>query len=120
MKTVLLAVTLLFAPLAARAACGPADFVVKDFKPSFNSVGPATRISLRGELVNNCAAAAAAQIRIDIKDDSGKVVESKQAWPAGTSNIDPGKSVNFDLGRLFHFQSSMSSFTVTVTEVRTW
>lgn len=120
MKTLLLAAIVLLAPLAAHAACAPPDFVVKDFKPSFNSVGPATRISLRGELVNNCAAAAAAQIRIDIKDDSGKVIESKQAWPAGTSNIDPGKSVNFDLGRLFHFQSSMSSFTVTITEVRTW
>lgn len=120
MKTLLLATVLLFAPLAAHAACAATDFAVQDFKPSFSGAGMTTRISLRGKLVNNCATAAAAKLQIDIKDDSGAVIESKQAWPAGTSNIDPGKAADFDMGRLFRFKSGMSAFTVSVVEVRTW
>jgi len=117
MKVLAASAVLLLAPLAAQAACAPTDFAIKDFKPS---AATASRISLRGELVNNCAAASAAQIRIDIKDDAGSVIQSKQAWPAGTSNIAPGSTVNFDLGRMFRYQSGMSSFTVSVVDVRTW
>jgi len=120
MKTLLISAVLLFAPLAAQADCSPKDFAVKDFKPAVNNTGTITRMSLRGDLVNNCAAASAAQIRIDIKDDAGSVIQSKQAWPAGTANIAPGDSVHFDLGRLFRYQSGMSSFTVSVVDVRTW
>jgi hypothetical protein len=120
MKTLLISAVLLFAPLAAQADCSPKDFAVRDFKPAVNNTGTITRMSLRGDLVNNCAAASAAQIRIDIKDDAGSVIQSKQAWPAGTANIAPGDSVHFDLGRLFRYQSGMSSFTVSVVDVRTW
>jgi len=120
MKTLIISAVLLFAPLAAQAACAPTDFAIKDFRPAVNNTGTSTRMSLRGELVNNCAAASAAQIRIDIKDDAGSVIQSKQAWPAGTSNIAPGSAVNFDLGRLFRYQSGMSSYTVSVVDVRTW
>ncbi|MBA2077231.1 hypothetical protein [Rhodanobacter sp. PCA2] len=107
---------LLLAPLAAHAACAPTDFEIRDFKPA----AAAGRLSLRGELVNKCAAASAAQIRIEIKDAAGKVLQSKQAWPAGTSNIAPGSNVNFDLGRMFRPQSDMDSFTASVVDVRTW
>ena len=120
MKTLIISAVLLFAPLAAQADCNPKDFAIKDFKPAVNNTGTVTRMSLRGELVNNCAAASAAQIRIDIKDDAGSVIQSKQAWPAGTANIAPGDVVKFDLGRLFRYQSGMSSFTVSVVDVRTW
>jgi len=120
MKTLIISAALLLAPLVAQADCNPKDFAIKDFKPAVNSTGTSTRMSLRGDLVNNCAAASAAQIRIDIKDDSGSVIQSKQAWPAGTSNIAPGDAVHFDLGRLFRYQSGMSSYTVSVVDVRTW
>lgn len=111
------AAVLLLAPLAAHAACSPTDFAIKDFKPG---VSAGARLSLRGELVNHCAAASAAQIRIEIKDSAGNVVQSKQAWPAGTSNIAPGDTVNFDLGRMFRAQPDMSSFTASIVDVRTW
>lgn len=117
MKALALAAALLFAPLAAHAACAPTDFAVKDFKPAAAAGG---RMALPGDVVNNCTAASAPQIRVDIKNDSGKVIASKEAWPAGTSNIDPGKSVHFDLGRLIRAQPDMSSYTVSVVSVRTW
>jgi hypothetical protein len=120
MKTLLVSAVLLFALLGSHADCNPKDFSIKDFKPAFSNTGSMTRLSLRGQLVNNCAAASAAQIRVDIKDDAGNVVQSKQAWPAGTSNIAPGDGVSFDLGRMFRYQSGMSSFTVSVVDVRTW
>ncbi|WP_426662814.1 hypothetical protein [Rhodanobacter aciditrophus] len=120
MKNLLVSAALLLAPLAAHAACTPHDFAIEDFKPAVNNAGMSTRIALRGELVNHCAAASAAQIRVDIKDSSGKVMQSKQAWPAGTSNIAPGDKVDFDLGRMFRFQPGMEAFTATVVDVRTW
>ncbi|MBD8871449.1 hypothetical protein [Rhodanobacter sp. DHB23] len=116
MKAFVVAAALLLAPLAAHAACSATDFAIKDFKP----VPAGSRMSLRGTLVNNCATAAAAQIRIDGKDETGKVLQTKQAWPAGTSNIAPGDSVNFDLGRMFRPDPLMTTFTVTVADVRAW
>jgi hypothetical protein len=117
MKAFVASAVLLLAPLAAHAACEPKDFTIEGFKPGMAS---GARLSLRGELVNHCAAASAAQIRIEIKDSAGNVVQSKQAWPAGTSNIAPGDTVNFDLGRMFRTQPDMSTFTASVVDVRTW
>lgn len=116
MKAFVASAVLLLAPLAAHAACAPTDFAIKDFKPA----AAGARLSLRGELVNNCSSASAAQIRIEIKDSTGRVLQSKQAWPAGTSNIAPGDTVNFDLGRMFRAQTDMDSFTASVVDVRTW
>ncbi|RCS30418.1 hypothetical protein DEO45_06185 [Rhodanobacter denitrificans] len=116
MKAFAASAMLLLAPLAAHAACAPTDFAIKDFRPGVAS----SRLSLRGELVNNCAAPSAAQIRIEIKDADGKVLQTKQGWPAGTSNIAPGSAVNFDLGRLFRYDTSMSSYTASIVDVRSW
>lgn len=120
MKTLLLSASLLLLPLAAHAACAPTDFAIKDFKPSSNGSGAAVRLILSGELVNNCAEPAAAQISIEAKDAEGKVIQAKQGWPAGTTNIAPGESAKFDLGRRFRFQSDMASYTVSVVAVRAW
>ncbi|BFI97043.1 MAG: hypothetical protein RSP_25530 [Rhodanobacter sp.] len=117
MKAFVVAAALLLAPVAAHAACSATDFAIKDFKPVLGAGG---RMVLRGDLVNNCASAAAAQVKIDVKDASGKVLQSKQAWPAGTSNIPPGGSVSFDLGRMFRPTPDASSFTASVGDVRTW
>ncbi|MEW9572776.1 hypothetical protein ABQJ54_13540 [Rhodanobacter sp. Si-c] len=117
MKAFVVSAVLLLAPLVAHAACAPKDFAIEGFKPG---AAPGARLSLRGELVNHCTTASAAQIRVEIKDASGAVLQSKQAWPAGTSNIAPGDTVNFDLGRMFHAQPDMSTFTASVVDVRTW
>ncbi len=119
MKSLLISSFLLLAPLAAHAECSVKDFAITEFTPSIPH-GVTGRLSLRGELANNCAAASAAQIRIEIKDESGNVLQSKKAWPAGTANITPGKTIQFDLGRLFHYQSSIASYTASVVDVRTW
>lgn len=120
MKTLLLSASLLFLPVAAHAACAPTDFVIKDFKPAANGSGAAIRLSLSGELVNNCAEPAAAQISIEAKDADGKVIQAKQGWPAGTTNIAPGAAAKFDLGKRFRYQSDMASYTVSVIAVRAW
>jgi hypothetical protein len=41
-------------------------------------------------------------------------------WPAGTTNISPGQSVDFDLGRLLHYQSDMQSYSLSVVDVKAW
>ena len=119
-KNLIAAALFLAAPLAAHAACAPTDFAVQDFKMKLVGAGAAARLSLSGSLVNHCAEAAAAQISIDAKDTSGKVIQSKKGWPAGTTKIGPGQSVEFDLGRLFRFDPEMQQYTVGVADVRTW
>ena len=116
MKILLASALFLLAPLAAHAAWPPTDFTVEGFKVAASS----GRLSLKGQLVNHCAEAAAAQIAIEAKSASGSVLASKKGWPAGTANIPPGQSVDFDLGRLFRYQSDMQSYTVGVVSVRTW
>jgi hypothetical protein len=116
MKTLIASALFLFAPLAAHAACAPTDFAVQDFKMKVMG----SRLSLAGQLVNHCAEAAAAQITIEAKDGSGRVLQSKKGWPAGTTNIAPGQSIDFDLGRLFHMDPEMQSYTVGIADVRTW
>lgn len=119
MKKLLISSVLLLAPLAVHAECSIKDFAITDFKPAVAS-GLRTRLTLEGQLMNNCATASAAQVRIDIKDDAGNVIQTKKAWPAGTSNITPGQTVKFDLGRLFHYQPGMASFTASIVGVRSW
>ena len=120
MKTLFAATLLLLLPMGAQAGCTITDFAIEHFTPGITSVGSSTRISLRGDLVNHCAEAAAGQLRIDIKDAEGKVVQSKDVWPAGTGNIAPGDKVSFEVGRLFRYKDSMSAFTASVVDVRIW
>ncbi len=120
MKTLFVSALLLLAPLVVNAECAPTDFAVKDFKTATTGTGAAIRLSLSGELVNKCTTPSAAQIRIEARDANGNVVQTKQGWPAGTTNIAPGQSAKFDLGRQFRFQSSMATYAVTVVAVRAW
>jgi hypothetical protein len=119
MKKLIVATLLMVAPLAAHA-CAPTDFAIQDVKVSAVGTGVSTRLSVKGKLVNNCSAAAAAQVRIDAKDGSGSVLASKEGWPGGTTNISPGQSVDFDLGRMLHYQTDMQSYSLTVVDVRAW
>lgn len=120
MKTLFVAAALLLAPVVSHAACSPTDFAISDFKMKSSGSGTGMRLSLSGQLTNHCAEASAAQVRIEAKDAGGKVLQSKQGWPAGTANIGPGQSVSFDLGRLFRYESDMQDYTVSVSEVKTW
>jgi hypothetical protein len=119
MKMLIAATVLMVAPIAAHA-CGATDFAIQDVKVSAVGTGIATRLSVKGKLVNNCSAAAAAQVRVDAKDGSGNVLASKEGWPAGTTNISPGQAVDFDMGRMLHYQSDMQSYSLTVVNVRAW
>jgi hypothetical protein len=120
MKTLLFSALLALVPLGAQAACSPSDFVVKDFSPGHTGAGAALKLVLSGQLVNNCATPSAAQISIEAKDASGTVLQTKKGWPAGTTNIAPGKSASFDLGKQFRFQPEMEKYSVSVVAVRAW
>lgn len=120
MKILLACALLALTPVVAQAECSAKDFAIKDVKTSVSGSGAAARLSLTGELVNNCATPSAAQIRVDAKDSGGNVLQSKQGWPAGTTNIAPGTSAKFDMGRRFRLQSDMSTYTVSVVSVRSW
>lgn len=120
MKTLIACAALMIAPIAAHAACAPTDFQIQDFKVAASNAGISTRMTMKGQVVNKCAEPAAAQIIIAAKDASGNVVAEKKGWPAGTTNIAPGQAVNFDMGRLFRYQASMATYTVTIASVRTW
>jgi hypothetical protein len=119
MKTLLMTTALLLAPMAVHAECSIKDFAITEFTPSAAS-GLSGKLSLRGQLVNSCATRWAGMIRFVVMDDGGNVLLSMLAWPAGTSNITPGQSVSFDLGRLFHYQRNIASFTASVVKVRSW
>ncbi|MBE1159472.1 hypothetical protein [Dyella acidiphila] len=119
MKSIIAATLLLVAPIAAHA-CASTDFAIQDVKVSAVGSGMATRLSVKGKLVNNCTTAAAAQVRLDAKDGTGNVLASKVGWPGGTTNLSPGQSVDFDLGRLLHYQSDMQSYSLSVVDVRAW
>lgn len=117
MKTLIAATLLMVAPIAAHAACSASDFAIQDVKAAPTGSG---HISLKGKLVNNCATAAAAQLRVAAKDGSGNVLSSREGWPTGTTNIAPGQSVDFDMGRLIRYQSDMQTYSITVADVRAW
>ncbi|HEY8585940.1 MAG TPA: hypothetical protein VIL60_04330 [Rhodanobacter sp.] len=120
MKILLFSASLLLLPMAAQATCSLTDFSIKDFKTAARTTGTGTQLSLSGELVNNCSEPAAAQITIEAKDAEGNVIQSKQGWPAGTTNIAPGEAAKFDLGRRFRYQSDMSTYTASIVAVRAW
>lgn len=113
----LLATLLLLTPFTTQATCAATDFAVQNFE-----VAPThgEGMNMKGALVNHCAEAAAAQVQIDAKDATGRVLQSKKGWPAGTTNIAPGQSADFNLGRLFHYDSSMQTYTVSIISVRSW
>lgn len=118
-KLVFAAGVLLLAPVIAHADCTAANFKVSSFQVQ---TGDASNPIMRmpGTLVNNCAKPAAAQILIEAKSGNGTVVQQRKFWPAGTANIGPGKSVQFDAGKMFHFAPNLKTYSVAIVSVRTW
>lgn len=120
MKKPLLAVALLLlAPAVAHAQCAADDFKLASFQVL---TGDAARpvMRMQGKLVNNCKEPAAAQLEIEAKAEDGSIVQAQKFWPAGTTNIAPGASIQFDAGRMFRFQDSMKTYSVTIVSVRSW
>ena len=46
---------------------------------------------------------------LTVRENIVLALQAKQGWPAGTTNIAPGQSVEFDLGRLFRYQTDMQN-----------
>lgn len=118
-----LAASVLLMPVSnvARAACGPDDFKIEKFEPSEKARANGKRVySLRGQVVNKCAEPAAAQIKVEAKNEAGAVLKAEDGWPAGTNNIEPGKTVTFEFGPLFRYDEKIKFFGVSVAGAKTW
>ncbi len=118
-----LAVAIVVSPISqvARAACSPTDFKIEKFEPSEKERAMGKRVySLRGSVVNQCAEAAAPQIKVEAKNADGTVVRAEDGWPAGTNNIEPGKTATFEFGPLFRYDEKIKFFGVSVASAKTW
>jgi hypothetical protein len=119
--TVAIAASFALAAGDAMAACGPDAFKIESFEPSEKTRAGGRRVySLKGVLVNTCAEPAAAELKVDAKDDGGGVVRSESGWPAGSNNIAPGASAKFDLGPLFRYDEKIKYFGISISNTKTW
>lgn len=118
-----LAAALVVLPIShvAFAACSTSDFKIEKFEPSEKERAMGKRVySLRGSVSNQCAEPAAPQIKVEAKNDAGTVLRAEDGWPAGTNNIDPGKTVTFEFGPLFRYDEKIKFFGVKVADAKTW
>lgn len=127
MNTKMIVLTVSFAACLAHvsgdamAACGPDAFKIESFEPSEKTRAGGRKVySLKGVLVNTCAEAAAAELKVDGKNDAGEIVRSESGWPAGSTNIDPGGSVKFDLGPLFRYDEKIKYFGISISNIKRW
>jgi hypothetical protein len=120
-KYVFLAIAMML-PGMIWAGCSSSDFRVEAFAVEVdNCVGRrCPRLNVTGRLVNNCQAAAGAQVKVEAMDNRGNVIDTVDGWPAMTENLAPGEAAEFDFGPLFRYRSGMVDFSVAVTEVRSW
>jgi hypothetical protein len=127
MNTKMIVLTVSFAACLAHvsgdamAACGPDAFKIESFEPSEKTRAGGRKVySLKGVLVNTCAEPAAAELRVDAKNDGGEIVRSETGWPAGSNNIAPGASENFDLGPLFRYDDKIKYFGISINNTKSW
>ncbi|AFC86435.1 hypothetical protein [Frateuria aurantia] len=102
----------------AFADCTAKDFSIEGLKVETTQVGRPMVIT--GHLVNHCGSAAAAQIKIEALDSSGNSIQSRMGWPGGTTNLAPGDSASFSMGRMFRYSSDMASYRAAVVAARVW
>lgn len=120
-RVAIAAMTLLATP--AFAACGPTDFSVVGFRFAVtNSCAPGSCQAFRftGQIQNNCAAPAGADLKVTAFDKDGLVVSTVEGWPASIRNIAPGSSYAFDLGPLMTFDPSVTRASIDIIDARTW
>jgi len=127
MNTKMLVMTLTIAASLAHvagdavAACGPDAFKIESFEPSEKTRAGGRKVySLKGVLVNTCAEAAAAELKIDAKNDDGQILRTETGWPAGSNNIAAGASAPFDLGPLFRYDDKIKYFGISISNTKSW
>lgn len=119
--TVAMAASLVQGVGDAVAACSSDDFKIASFEPSEKERAGGRKVySLKGVLVNNCAEAAAAELKVDAKNDGGDIIHTETGWPAGSNNIAPGASAEFDLGPLFRYNSKIKYFGISISSTKSW
>jgi hypothetical protein len=91
-------------------ACGVADIAVDKLRDQ--------GIHVTGRLLNNCALAVGAQLKVTTYDKAGNILSVDDIWPASISNI-PAHSV-FPFEWQLTSARGVSTFTVDVTRVKTW
>jgi hypothetical protein len=99
---------------AAHAACAVTDIEIKEWSWSRD----AGWFSIVGELANNCAEPAGAQLQITFRDAEGRVVSIEEAWAGGTRNILPKGSYAFQTSSRGY--ATAKNLSIRVINVRRW
>lgn len=113
----------LISPASGAAACAPADFEIVGLNFTARDdcrLTPCPVYVVTGELVNNCATEAGAQLKATTWNAAGQVVETYEGWPASTRNLAPGARYPFDIGPGLRWNESASRITVDIIDARTW
>jgi type II secretory pathway component PulM len=96
--------------------CQTSDIDIVDFRA--DTAGPGmTRIV--GRLVNNCAQATGAEIKIVIYDKDDNILRVEDMWPASINNIPAHADYPFEWLEEIEVSSSLR-FSVRVIEVKRW
>lgn len=104
-------------------ACSPSDFEVVGFNASIRDdcrVTPCPVYVLTGQIKNNCAEAAGAQLKITTFDKNDAVVTTYEGWPASIRNIAPGGLYAFDVGPGVRYDVRATKITYEIIDARTW
>lgn len=101
----------------ADAACTTNDIEVLSLDSRRDSVG---YLWFNGELRNNCGSPVGVQIRLELRDKAGRLVTSKEFWPASIRNIQGGDTQTIRQGFRPDEIQGVSKYGVRVIEVKRW
>jgi len=101
-------------PSAPATGCAPSDIAVENLRGRVDG----DFVYVVGRLVNNCASATGAQIKITYYNASGDILSVKDGWPASTRNIPPQSDFPFEIGN--NRQPGFEKFDVRVIATRAW
>lgn len=75
-------------------------------------------LMLYGEIKNNATVDAGVELQLLVRDADGKVIDSKQFWPASISNIAPGAS--YGLKTYATQKTNGASLELTILNAKQW
>ncbi len=74
-------------------------------------------IVILGEVRNDNGVAAGVQLQVIARDASGRVVDTREYWPAGSDNIAPGATHAIDV---IATDQAAETFEIRIIDARTW
>jgi hypothetical protein len=106
--------------ISSALGCSPSDIAVKqaDWHKTTDAGQGRTFVEIVGEITNNCAEPAAAEVQATFRDRSDKVVAVDEFWPASTRNI--AAHASYPFSRTNIIDASAYTMSVSVIDTRKW